>query len=85
MPRHSVTITEKFRAAVEAYRRQRGLPSWSSAIVELAAAALGYQEQAVGSWGGDRKTVIPDPDAPFPETDPWDELGVYRTLSNKEK
>lgn len=63
MPRHSVTITEKFRAAVEAYRRQRGLPSWSSAIVELAAIALGYQEQAVGSWGGDRKTVIPDPDA----------------------
>lgn len=27
-----------------------------------------------------------DPDAPFPEVDPWDELGVYRTLSsNKEK
>ncbi len=78
MPRHSVTITEKFRAAVEAYRRQRGLPSWSSAIVELAAIALGYQEQAVGSWGGDRKTVLPDPDAPYPDIDPWDELGVIR-------
>lgn len=74
MPRHSVTITEKFRAAVEAYRRQRGLPSWSSAIVELAAIALGYQEQATRPWGGNRKTV-PDPDAPYPEDDPWDEMG----------
>lgn len=64
MPRHSVTVTEKFRDAVEVYRRQRGLPSWSSALVELAAAALGFpQERASRPWGGDRKTV-PDPDAP---------------------
>lgn len=77
MPRQSVTVTEDFHEAVEAYRLDRGLASWAAALVELAAAALGYREQAANPWGGDRKTV-PDPDAPFPVEDPWDDLGVYR-------
>lgn len=75
MPRQSVTITEGFHEAVEAYRQQRGLPSWAAALVELSATALGYREQATRPWGGDRKSVIPDPDAPYPEDDPWDEMG----------
>lgn len=74
MPRKSVSVTHEFHLAVESYRQQRGLPSWSAALVELAAAALGFpQERASRPWGGDRKTV-PDPDAPYPTEDPRKEV-----------
>ena len=61
MPRINVSITPEFQEIVARYQQERGLPSLSAALVELAqmAATEVYGDQsppARKQWGGDRKS-----------------------------
>lgn len=65
MPREKVTVTPEFKEAVAAYQKQRGLKSWSQAMVQLA--AIGYQHEtgtpppdayvAPGGWRGNERSL----------------------------
>ena len=54
-----IKITENFVEAVERYKNDRGLKSWTRALVELASAGLeaaGYAApEPAQKWGGDRQ------------------------------
>lgn len=56
MPRHSVTLTDDLRAAVEQYRQRHDIPSFAAALVELARIGLetetGEEPPEAASWGG---------------------------------
>lgn len=58
-------VTNEFHTAVELYRKQQGLRSWSAALLQLA--TIGYQSEvgseppkAANAWGGDRKSAAPN-------------------------
>lgn len=57
MPREKITVTSEFKETVAAYQAQRGLKSWSQALLHLA--ALGYEQETgctppepFAAWGG---------------------------------
>lgn len=54
--KQSITFTEEFYRAVESYRIKHGIKSWAQAVVHLATIGMNFEGQAVGKWGGDRRS-----------------------------
>ncbi len=54
--KQSIIVTPEFHAAVEVYRQQQELSSWSEALIDLASLALKWDKPAAPGWGGDRKS-----------------------------
>lgn len=59
MPRPTLKVTDEFHKAVAAYQNEKGLKSWSQAVLELA--AIGYEKETGkpapkphDTWGGKR-------------------------------
>lgn len=55
-----ISVTPEFKQAVKDYQTANGIPSWSAALLKLA--AIGYEKEtglqsptARKSWGGNRK------------------------------
>lgn len=65
MPRATISTTDAFWYAVAAYQAQRGIPSWSQAVLELAAIGLRSETGRMPPrpyvpWGGKREPRRPD-------------------------
>lgn len=63
MSREKVTVTAAFKAAVKTYQQEHNLPSWSQALLHLA--ALGYERETGArapephdTWGGWRGDAV---------------------------
>lgn len=54
--KQSITITPEFHVAVEAYRQQHEIASWSQALIQLASIALKWEKPAAQGWGGDHRS-----------------------------
>lgn len=54
--KQSITVTRAFYEAVETYRQQNSIKTWSQALVQLASIALQFEKPASPIWGGDRKS-----------------------------
>jgi len=59
MAHMNITITPEFKRAVADYQKTRNLPSWTAALLELA--AIGYRQETGRDapqrprWGGKRR------------------------------
>lgn len=53
MPKQSITMTDEFWQAVEDYRQEQNIKTWSQALIDLAAKSLDKDVPLIG-WGGAR-------------------------------